>query len=231
MDNWWRTLLQILYPIKCLSCRQPGEWLCAACRSHLHFNHSDFCLVCGRPSSKGFTHQNCLSSYSPQRLLSCFSFQGLPAALVKALKYRGYWPLASEAAALMATFLKERGVLFSPETLVTSVPFDWRRRLTKPANHGQLLAKALAKELNLSYAELLVRSGWSVSQTMLSRSQRQVNVAGKFSILPKWQNYLQNKSILLVDDVVTTGATLREAGGVLLKTGVKDVCCFTLARG
>ncbi|PIS20829.1 hypothetical protein COT52_01725 [candidate division WWE3 bacterium CG08_land_8_20_14_0_20_43_13] len=230
VDNWWATLNNILYPTKCLGCGVEGAWLCAACNKKLIYNRQGFCLVCGRPSFGGFTHSNCQLGDYPGRLLSCFSYRGPSVVLIKAFKYRHYWPLAKELAGLIVRWLKKEQISFTKDFWVTSIPFDWRRQLTKPANHARFLAQSLSGLLGLEYHDLLYRRGWSVSQTALSRARRKGNVKEKFTANPRWVCELPNHPVLLVDDVVTTGATLLEASGALKRNGSKQVVCLTLAR-
>ena len=114
--------------------------------------------------------------------------------------------------------------------LVSSIPLGIRRRRKRGYDQAQLLAKGLAQELNLPYREILVRRRETKAQSRLSREERLRNVQGCFSLLSP-PVALQGKRILMVDDVLTTGATMTESSRVLLAGGAMKVFGLTLARG
>ncbi|MCK6418866.1 MAG: ComF family protein [Alphaproteobacteria bacterium] len=115
--------------------------------------------------------------------------------------------------------------------LIVPVPLHPWRLLSRRYNQAALLAKALAKRSEKIYApDLLRRVRHTPSQGHLKRKQRLRNVRSAFAVHPRWQSRLQGARIVLIDDVLTTGATVRECAKILMKAGAARVDVLTLAR-
>jgi ComF family protein len=113
--------------------------------------------------------------------------------------------------------------------IVTSVPLSKRRLRLRGYNQAELLAKTIAHGLGLPYQELLVRKRHVKEQSRLKREERLTNVLGAFAPIDGLD--LGGKRVLLVDDVLTTGATTSECSRALLKAGASSVYVLTMARG
>jgi len=114
--------------------------------------------------------------------------------------------------------------------VVTAVPLHFTRLLGRGFNQSELVGKGLADRLNLVYADnILYRSRKTDSQVEKSKSERRENVLNAFKIFDR--KLVKNKKILLVDDVITTGATVKECAKVLKRAGAKEVWALTLAHG
>lgn len=112
--------------------------------------------------------------------------------------------------------------------VVTSVPISAKRRKHRGYNQSELLARAAAKLLNLPYYEYLIKTADNKEQHKLSEKQRQKNVKGVYQ--PINEDKIVGKNILLIDDIVTTGATLRECATVLFQSGVGVIACAAIAE-
>jgi ComF family protein len=124
--------------------------------------------------------------------------------------------------------------LLADADLVAPVPLHWRRLFTRRYNQAQLLAgvavaTAPAGRVRL-VPDLLRRRRWTGSQTGLGARQRHDNVRLAFDLHPRWARMVQGKSVLLVDDVLTTGATVEACVRVLQRGGAAHVDVLTLAR-
>lgn len=125
----------------------------------------------------------------------------------------------------LAENLKKRSKKFN---LVTSVPSTPEKQHTRGFNQSELLAQAVAARLGLPYVRLLTRNDASHSQVGLTRTQRFTNVARQFSVNAK--STLNKETVLLIDDVITTGATLNACATALRAAGSGLVWAATLAK-
>lgn len=115
--------------------------------------------------------------------------------------------------------------------VVVPVPLHWRRYMRRRFNQSALLANALAKSGAMkSCPAALIRKRNTPSQGGLSAKGRRRNVQGVFAVRSRDADKISGKSVLLIDDVMTTGATVEACARVLLKAGAKEVCVLTLSR-
>lgn len=142
--------------------------------------------------------------------------------LVHALKYQGSQRVAGLLAELLAARLASSAYL--PQ-LVTHVPTSPARRRQRGYDQSELLARAVAQASGLPYVHALVRTRNTAKQAGRGREARSANVAGVFR-----SRYLAGRKVLLVDDVLTTGATLSAASAALLAAGAGEVRCAVVAR-
>lgn len=201
--------------------------LCPDCEKKLLPLEKLFCVVCDRPAVGGFTHPGCATRFTPERVLAGFSYRGVARRLVQGLKYRRVRRIAEIMANLLVEGLAESGVEFGSEAVVVPVPLSFWRKGARGFNQSSLLGKALAEKLGLSFQESRLRKiRDTVSQVSLAKPERIANIRGAFSVKGK----LSGEDILLVDDVLTTGATGREAAKTLKKAGAGQVWILAFAK-
>ncbi len=152
--------------------------------------------------------------------------RGILRRAVHALKYRGNARLASWLGAELALAIGARGWHLD---LVTAVPLHRRRRSSRGYDQAELLARAIARRLGLPYRRLLRRTRPTASQARLGRGARMPNVAGAFG-LARGGRAAPGARVLLVDDVLTTGATARACAAALLELRVSSVRVAVVAR-
>jgi len=223
---FWNRLLEIVFPTRCVSCGAGGELLCEECRSALPPLGVHLCVVCGKPVLGGFTHPRCRTRLAPERALAGFAYRGPVRKLVKSLKYRGIRGTAGVMADLMAEDLEEREISFGTKAVIVPVPLSFWRKGSRGFNQAALLGEALAERLDIEFRDgVLKRVKDTPSQVSLGRRERSRNVRGAFSSSP-----LNGEDIVLVDDVLTTGATAREAARALKKAGAGQVWVLAFAR-
>lgn len=230
VDNLWREGINFFFPPRCPGCGKKGTWFCEDCLSHLTYTKNQICLVCGEPAISGFTHPGCETRYTPDRFLTPFIFRGPLRRALYGFKYRGRFALSKILGELVGEWLEYREVSFLPGAALVPIPLHWFKRLRRGFNQAELLAQVLERELNLPLdPSLLKRTRYTVSQTRLSEKERRKNIKGAF-ICPHPEK-VKGKNLVLVDDVCTTGATLREAARTLKHAGARTVWVITLARG
>ena len=209
----WRSFRNLIYPPKCVLCQKvlvrSETDLCSTCRVEM----PDFVL-----SRKHIAH---VSGWT-----ALWYYKGYARDSVLRYKFgrRRYYRLIFGRLLAMRV-LTDLGQDFD---LVTWVTPHWRRKVRKPFDHGRALAKAVAKELELPMVRTLTKSTYTAQQAGLGTStQRRGNLSGAFKGC-KPQRF-QNKRILLVDDIVTTGSTAEECAKTLLAEGAQAVSLAAVA--
>tara|TARA_B100000378_G_scaffold140835_1_gene113765 strand:- start:1343 stop:1804 length:462 start_codon:yes stop_codon:yes gene_type:complete len=140
------------------------------------------------------------------------------------MKYRGLKAAAPELAELLANYLEEHPM---PGDVLTPVPLHPRRLRSRGYNQSALLAKELSKKLGLEMNQsLLIRAKNNQPQVSASRDERRENVQGSF----RCDGRADGRTVILVDDVATTGSTLSACAAVLKAAGASSVWCLVLAR-
>jgi len=233
-------LLDLVLAPSCLGCdgriaaADRARLVCRRCRARLHPLPPPCCRRCGAPVLR--TGRTCATTCDnchdwPLILLSAHSACLLaPPAdrLVHQLKYRGWHALAPVLAGWMAdSALPLAG---HEPALCTPVPTTAARLRARGYNQAGVLARALARSTGRDCAEVLARTRASGSQTALQPAARRANVAGAFAVAAGFVERLSGAHIMLVDDVLTTGATAAECARTLSTAGVCCIRLVTFAR-
>ena len=233
MKNLLLKLLDILIPPVCALCNErvsESATLCPKCFAELNFITKPYCKVCGRPfGCEVFGDMLCghclekLPRFKKAR--SVLVYDGAAKKLILAFKHGDRLDLGP---LLVKVMLRGAEELMPEVDIVMPVPLHRLRLLKRKYNQSAILAKHLAKHFHKSYnLDILKRVRSSRNQGHLTASERRKNVMNAFCVKPS--NILQDKTILLVDDVLTTGATANECAKVLLKAGAKQVFLLTFA--
>lgn len=240
--TWSRRLLEVadfLLPAGCLGCRErlplagSRTLVCGPCLARLRPLPAPACERCGFPLGTGVTpRRGCLECDAwPEALTaarSAFLLRPPADALVHALKYGGWPALADPMGRRMAAV--ELPVLPNSHTLAVPVPTTRARRRRRGYNQAELLARIVATERGIPWVDALERTGRSVTQVALHPTQRRANVENVFSCRPEGAERIGDGRVLLIDDVLTTGATAGAAAGVLIEAGARAVTLLTFAR-
>ena len=232
VDNQWIALLDFLYPIRCVGCRKPGEWFCSSCTLKIKPLNTLTCINCEKPAINGFTHPKCKTPQSLDCLISAFEYKGPIAGAIKQLKYRSVTSLADTLVKMSLEEFLETGIIFGEEMIIVPVPLHWIGKWKRGFNQAKILAGAFSEQLDLeTKADFLKRTKYTVSQTSLSGKKRKENVRNAFAVNKKKRKEIKGRSFLLVDDVCTTGSTLRECAKVLKRAGARHVWGMSIAKG
>ncbi|MDP2703691.1 MAG: phosphoribosyltransferase family protein [bacterium] len=230
----------VLFPAFCASCGKEGAYICKNCELFLG-EVPLICPVCNVSSFGGTRHVYCESSrYGLEGLASMWEYEGIVKHLLGQVKYVGITHVVEElvrrAFANMAKdqqrFASFLSFLFEENTVVTYVPIFLRREKRRGFNQAQLIARAVGKVADKKVLSLLRKTRNTESQTDLDKEQRLQNVKDAFVMNVKGQmsNVKIPERVVLVDDIWTTGATMKECCKELKKAGVEKVWGFTLAR-
>ena len=238
MEKLKNGILEVAFPVVCVSCGTEGKYICEKCEVFLG-EASFICPICLRASFAGERHLACQHRHGLNGLASIWEYEGAVQRLLHCIKYDGVVHAIEEiierACGSMAldqkrfcTFLS---FLFSPDTLVTYVPMHSRKEKRRGFNQTELLANALAKQTKSAVACLLEKTKETKPQVDLDKEERLYNMKGSFAISSGTLSVpITTLSVVLVDDVWTTGATMQECCKVLRKAGIQEVWGFTLAR-
>lgn len=214
-----RSLLELIYPRICLSCARlltPAETdLCAGCREAIKRAEPEVCAH---------------GPISDIVALFVFEEQSPARALLHALKYGAVPSLGTRLGRALGELVVERGL---QADLVIPVPLSTRKRRERGFNQAAKVGTGVSAVTGIALSEGIVRRIRDTpSQTTLSAQARRENVLGAFSVTPAGRKAVAGTTCLLVDDVVTTGATVFECASVLRSAGASRViaCAVAVAK-
>jgi competence protein ComFC len=228
--------LDLLFPKRCVQCKKFGSYLCTNCFSTIAFADTMVCTVCQRQVMGGLTHPVCRTRYSIDGVFPSLVYKGVVKKLVYVFKYSPYLTdLQQQLVALLyeGVIQKEFFVpLLKDSSLFIPIPLHPSKFRKRGYNQSLLLAEGLGKLFAIPVNDCLKRVKHTKTQVNLSKDDRKQNIAqafaGKDDVIELAKHY---KHAFLIDDVVTSGATLREAAKVLKKAGFAHVWGVTLAHG
>lgn len=229
-------LLDLLFPKKCVGCGKSDTYFCVDCVTNIKQGEL-VCPKCEHPAVGGQTHPICRRKFSLDGLWSLGIYEG---PLKKSIQKLKYGSLVRDFAPVLVDILIEYWARYQPFLIdeikkdqgqgwaVVAVPLHWYRENKRGFNQSGLVARLLAQKLNLKFFEGLKRTRYTKSQVGLLGKQRRENIHNAFELSPNYSLYATN--YLLIDDVWTTGSTIRECGYILKRSGAKKVWAITLAR-
>lgn len=218
-------LFEILFPKRCVGCKKVGAYLCGVCFRRLELVSATVCLRCDRPAINGLVHPGCKTRYMPEGYTAVFTFKSPVKELIYELKYRGVADIATLCSQFMAKAVPQH--VLDKKPIVMAVPLHKKKLLQRGFNQSQLLAKEISRELQLRLnSTSLHRTRMTQTQAKLHRDLRKSNTKDAFVCA----NRLDGQSILLVDDTITTGATLVACTHALKKMGATFVWAITLSQ-
>jgi ComF family protein len=237
----WEGLKDILYPKICLACRQPlkgktsvDELVCAECWKAIKMNRPPFCRCCGRHLDKQSLSKNicpvCIKKELHfDRAYSACAYEGALKELIHAFKYRQREQLARTLSRPMIRFIKDYSLPLDFIEFILPIPLSADRLREREFNQAEALGGYIAREFNRPLTnDKLYRLRRTKSQTGLKDEERFQNIKGSFAV--RNSSILTGKNLLLVDDVLTTGATASEAARTLKEAGAGAVFVLTLAN-
>ncbi len=200
-------LLDLLFPRLCVNCRYYGDFLCQSCIDSVEILTTD--------KNQDKKQILCATDYNNKVVRKT----------ITSMKYDGLQGLDIRIAELMHKFIKQNRITFSKGSVITFVPMHKDKQTFRGFNQAELIAQKLSVMLNLPCFTLLEKIRRTPSQMLLKREQRLTNLKGAFE-----SRMCEGENIILIDDVTTTGATLRECESELYMAGAASVTCFAFCR-
>lgn len=232
-----QTSLSLLYPPRCLGCGALVEsefGLCGACWRETPFIGGLVCDACGAPVQGAQTDHRvecdaCMKTPRPWSMgRATMLYRGKGRDLVLALKHSDRADIAGPAGRWMARAARP---LIRPDTLILPVPLHWSRVLRRKYNQSALLAKPLGLAIERPVGlDVLRRVRKTVSLDHRPATERFLHLSGAIQVAPDRIAQIRQRSLLLVDDVMTSGATLSACTEACLDAGASEVCVLVLAR-
>ncbi|MBI2309511.1 ComF family protein [Candidatus Collierbacteria bacterium] len=230
-----RWLPTYFFPKICYGCGREGWFVCSDCLPKVAKTLNELiCPNCQKPSPLGLTHPECQKKNGLDGLISFSRYAGWAKEIVKDAKFglNPHWRAMKELAEEMAGELANRKSLIvnrKPPTIIIPIPLHWWRKMKRGFNQAEIIAKPIAKYLNLPLkTDLVERSTYSLPQTLVRDASRRANVRRAFSVNKNIKELPD--SAILIDDVWTTGATMKECCRTLKLAGIKRVWGITLLR-
>lgn len=228
-------LKELLFPKFCLGCGLPGTYICPRCQRDFQNVKPFRCLYCNNTSLYGLTHSSCTKKLYIDGTISIFRYNNIMKKVIKNIKYRlatDVWnefiktvnPLAIEP---LGFYKKLSGKIY-----IQPVPLSINKIRDRGFNQALLISKFFQKFLDIPISDFLLRIKDTLPQAEIkTKRDRYNNVRGAFKIKNKHSLSINGSKVILVDDVITTGSTVKEPAKILKKAGALKVYVLTLAKG
>ena len=215
-----------LFPPECIGCGKEGVLICSECWHSMVRANLNSCIYCGAQlPTRGVCTRCEQLQHAIHELRYVAAYQGVMRTAIHRLKYERDLGIALELADMLAQIMQATSWQID---LIMPVPLSEKRKAQRGYNQAALLAYPLSLKLHIpENTKSLVRVHETRSQVNLNFKERQENVQGAFSADPA---IVKDKTILLVDDVFTTGATINAAAAALREAGSKRVYALTVAK-
>lgn len=232
-----QSLVRAIYPPQCIACDALTDaefGLCPACWKDVQFVSGLVCDLCGVPlpgeSDKAEHCDDCLKTARPwDQGRATVVYSGVGRKLILGLKHGDRTDLAPAMAAWMARAV--RPMVAGGPALMVPVPLHWRRMIHRKYNQAALLALGIGKATGLDVLpDALVRTRQTPSLEGHGRDARFAALEGTISVRPDRVSRIKGQTVIVVDDVMTSGATFAAATEALRAAGASRVCVLALAR-
>lgn len=222
----FKSITDFLFPKICLVCGSEREYLCEKCIFQLE-KPAFKCFRCNRKNPFGLYCVTCRKPFLPDRIIATFKYEGRLKEAIHQYKYEDAYILSKDLAKGLIPLVKKLENYKSYD--LAFIPLSSEKTRSRGYNQAKLLADEVGEKLKLRVVDLMQRLPQEetqvLSQTKVARKQ---NIKGVFQIK---KNADIPERIILIDDVVTTGATVEEATKILKRAGVRKVVVVALAMG
>lgn len=220
-------LISLWFPHQCMCCAREGSPLCDACRSMLPDGIQLWCPICGKLDRNTQSEMDQTEASHLHNNFALLPYQNdWISRAIHRMKYDGIFSYAET----LGTVLAERWEKYdATELIISSIPVHRTKLLDRGYNQSEVMAKAFAKETGISYQPLLKRTRKTIPQFQNSAEERMQNMQDAFTLLDQTKLVASGKTVILIDDVITTGATLAEASKILYSSGATNVVCVAAA--
>ena len=221
-------LLSFIFPTVCVRCKKITKhgFLCYDCKEEYEKELSDGCLSCGNPHGKC----RCDSKYlNNEKLFYAIPYKtdGVSRSLLLKIKTTNKRALVSHLTDKMAAVLKTNGI--EEDHIITYVPRSPMRIRLEGVDQAKILAQSLSKKMNFGIENLFICRG-AREQKTLEYNERDIYAKRRFSLRLGAEEKIKGKRSVLVDDIITSGATVKVCSDLLTEAGALDVICLGAGR-
>ncbi len=230
-------ILDLIFPRSCLGCGQEDTWLCPTCLQKIKLTDRSVCPVCKKNTGPSVCPA-CQGKSPLDGLLVASDYDNpLLQSLLHHFKYSNIREIGAQLGTLMTSYLQHVDKTIKPAILtnhsnciITAVPLHTRRLRERGYNQAAILSQYICNQYSIAYQpDLLKRTRYTPQQALLNKKQRINNLKNAFTLSKPFKN--QRKTVILVDDVATTLATLEQCAQELKKSGIVNVWGLVVARG
>lgn len=230
-------LIDLFFPKNCVNCQKLGTWLCENCQQTLDYNPNNYCLHCYKKSELGNFCQAAKKNFSLEGIIIAGDYKNQTLEnLVKTFKYKSAKGLSEILSDYLIKYINKNPILKNffqklnfPNTLIIPVPLHRKRQAVRGFNQSDLIARNLSSCLNFTLdRKNLTRRKNNPPQAKLKGEKRLINLKNNFI----WQGKaLENQTIIIIDDITTTGTTLNECARALKRAGAGKIWGLVIAKG
>lgn len=231
----YKRVKEFFFPPLCLVCDFPklpdNPWLCKSCDDKLRKNLSNrqYCPKCGQNKNVRSCTCDILWEHPFESIYSIFDFDDTIQQLMHHIKYFGKKKLAFDLGSMFSNQIPDS--VFEGMDAIIPVPLHWYRKHRRGYNQSEWLARGIQLHRSIPlFTNVLIRKRYTRTQTKMVKEERGKNISGAFSVKPNKCPMIKDKSLLLIDDVITTGSTTGACTKALLDAGCKKVRVISLAR-
>jgi len=230
-------LLSLVFPPHCAVCRSDttaGVHLCEKCAASARRIEAPFCRQCSQPFEGDitgeFTCSNCTGRHFHfECAVAPYLSRDVVREFIHRFKYEGQFHLRHQLAAWAAAGLGDERLRAQPFDAFVPVPLHPARKREREFNQAEVIAQLLARRAGVPVQNAIRRIRYTTTQTRLDRHERMENLRGAFRM--RHRAAVQDRHLIIVDDVFTTGSTVDECARVLREAGAASVRALTVARG
>lgn len=223
-------ILDLVFPISCLVCGKDGVYLCDECLKNLPRLEKQICISCHKPAPFGKTHPDCVSRNTVDGAIAGLFYRHPNVKkIIEVFKYHFVSDLSNPLSQTIVEAMQKQGLEdYFRDFVIIPVPLHPKRFNWRGFNQSVLLGQTLAEKLNIPIENnLVVRKKFTKPQTKLSKEERKRNLENAFELTSD----VADKKFLIVDDVVTSGATANEIAKLLKHKKAVEVWVISLAHG
>lgn len=219
--------LDLIFPPTCAYCGKPGTKLCSKCQSKIEQDTLPICIICENPTINGVTHKFCIKSnpFAPDAYIFSYPYNHISKQIINKAKSKNY------AYRYVESILNDETLNIIKTTIKASiiVPIPPSKSSNRLKDIVFFMSELLSNHMNIPIINVL-KNRSDQTQKELNKLDRAQNAIEKFHLSEKSKLLIKNESILLLDDVNTTGSTLIMASKLLKATGAKNISCYTLCK-
>lgn len=219
-------LISLIFPKICLECEVNGFSLCPQCAKKIRLLKTTICIYCGKISPRGKICSSCRGKSCLTGIIIGVKYSGTIKEVIHSFKYEGNRDLLPPLGNILVNKLDETRI--SGDKIITFVPLHKKKENIRGFNQSELLARYLANKTSNKCKKLLIRTKFTKPQIGLTKEGRKNNLEKAFRAIDK---NMKGKTIILIDDVCTTGATLEECARQLRIAGARQIWGLVIAHG